>query len=113
MRAIITKETNGVATEGETGEMKSLAQWLPATWQERSTKALGYAAPLTKANEEYVLTYTIQNYLNKGVTPYQYALIHNGGEIKEKKGVNTKHKKPVEYDTKQYALAVMTAYAAE
>lgn len=111
MRAIIQQETQGIAQTGKTGEMQSLAQWLPATWQQRSRKALGYVAPLTKANEEYVLAYTIQDYMNKGVSPYEYALIHNGGEIKEKKGVNKKYN--VKYDTKRYALSVMNAYAEE
>lgn len=109
MRAIIRQETGGVAKAGKSGEAKSLAQWLPATWNTWSIKAIGYVAPITKANEEYVLVYRIQYYFDRGVTPYQYALIHNGGEIKEKKGTNGKYK--VKYDTKSYALGVLTAYA--
>lgn len=104
-----------MARKGLSGEMKSVAQWLPATWNQRSREVLGYVAPITRINEEYVLAHTVQSYFDKGYTAYEYALIHNGGEVKEKRGVN-KYKQS--YDSGSYArdvLQILTkkAYAEE
>lgn len=61
-------------------------------------------APVTPINELYVLSYTIEAQKDQGYSDYEIALIHNGGSIKEKKGINSHGQK---YDTKAYALDVM------
>jgi len=78
---------------------------MPATWAGHSTKVLGYVAPQTPVNEKYVATAVISEWLRKGMTERQIALVWNGGDGREKKGVN---KYGVAYDTGAYANKVLS-----
>jgi len=107
MEAIIETETGGnCKAKGLSGET-SCSQYMPATWVHRSTQVLGYVAPLTPINDRYVTAVTVQGWLNRGYSAYQIGLLHNGGEIKEKKGIN---KFGVAYDSAAYARKVVANY---
>ncbi len=73
---------------------------MPATWEGHSKMYLGYVARPSLINQRYVTAKKVQNLLDQGKTDYQIGLIYNGGEIKEKKGVN---RYGVRYDSGAYA----------
>ena len=104
--AIIEVETGGdCSLKGGSGE-HGCAQYLPSTWKAHSKQIFGEVVEQTPINEKYVLTHVIVDYLEQGYTPYQIALIHNGGEPVEKSGVN---KFGIAFDTARYARNV-TSY---
>lgn len=85
--------------KGGSGEI-GCYQFMPKTWQGDSRTYLGYIARPSFINQQYVTVYKVQNWLNKGYTPYQIGLLYNGGEVKEKKGTN---KWGIRYDSGAYA----------
>lgn len=99
---------------GASGEYGSF-QFMPATWRQVSQEVTGKVLPQSPLNEEYVAVKKIQMLLNEGKNEREVALIWNGSlggseAAVEKRGVN---RFGVRYDTKTYALKVLTAYAAE
>ena len=103
--AIKDVETGGnYSISGASGEHGAY-QFMPDTWKAWSKQYLGDAnAPMTQENQDKVATAKIADLLNQGHTPYEVALIWNGGEAKEKKGVNNKG---VAYDSGAYARKVL------
>jgi len=85
--------------KGLSGEIGCL-QYMPGTWEGYSKTYLGYVARPSLINQRYVTAKKVQNLLDQGKTDYQIGLIYNGGEVKEKKGVN---KHGVKYDSGAYA----------
>ena len=107
-------ESNGKQIHGATGEFGEW-QFMPGTWRDMSKQVLGYVAPQTSINEQYVALMTVQRLFNEGKTERQIALIWNtslGGTEKplEIKGTN---KKGVKFDSVAHAKKVLTAYAQE
>jgi len=107
-------ESNGKQVHGDTGEFGQW-QFMPGTWHDISIQVLGYVAPQTPINEQYVALMTVQRLLNEGKTERQVALIWNtslGGTEKplEIKGTN---KKGVKFNSIAHAYKVMTAYAEQ
>lgn len=89
---------------GKSGEIGAY-QFMPATWSQWAKKWLGNAnAPQTKENQDKVAEMQIQSLLDQGKTPREIALIWNGGQPVEKKGVN---KFGVAYDSGAYADKVI------
>lgn len=72
---------------------------MPGTWKERSKKHIGYVAPPTYVNQEYVTAHYVQELLDKGYSTYEIGLIYNGGEPKAKACYTCK----VKYDSGAYA----------
>lgn len=111
--AIKQKESGGVAKVGATGEMKSMYQWLPATWNKISTdyaiaNGLNQSIEPTAENEDAVAKWKIQQLLDKGWNAKEIAMIWNtslGGSEQPlvKKGVNN----GVPYDSESYANKVV------
>ena len=91
---------NAVGKSGETG----CTQHMPASWRNHSTIVLGYVAKQTPINEKYVVAHIIQRWMDQGLTDYQIGLKYNGGEVKEKKGVN---QFGAAYDTAAYARKLL------
>jgi ribosomal protein S20 len=88
---------------GETGAY----QFMPATWKEWAGDYLGNPnAPMTQQNQDKVAQAKISDLLNQGYGAKEIALIWNGGQPKEKKGVN---KYGVAYDSGAYANKVLKA----
>lgn len=112
-------ETKGIAdchrASGASGE-KSCYQFMPKTYAGYSKEVLGYIAPLTPVNAEYVTTMKVQEWLEEGRTKEQILLAWNAGENakKCKKGIN---KHGVKYDSCAYITKglklIETAYAEE
>lgn len=100
MRAIIKGESGGnVNAKGLSGE-NGATQHMPEIWEYHSKMILGYVAPQTTINEQYVTAMVIQKWIDKGYSDYQIGLLYNGGSLKEKRGVN---KFGAHYDTAAYA----------
>jgi len=85
--------------KGKSGEI-GCYQFMPSTWKSDSKRYLGYEARPSFINQQYVTAYKVQNWLDRGYTPYQIGLLYNGGEVKEKKGIN---KYGVAYNSGAYA----------
>lgn len=85
---------------------------MPKTWEADSKKYLGYVARPSFINQEYVTAHKVQEWIDQGKTDYQIGLLYNGGEVKEKKGIN---KWGVKYDSGAYAkkLVINIAEANE
>ncbi len=66
---------------------------------------LGYVAPFTYVNQHYVTIKKIEQWLYRGYSAYQIALMWNGGTATEKHGIN---KYGEAYDTAKYAQTVIT-----
>ena len=105
--AIKKVESSGnYQAKGGSGE-NGAYQFMPATWKEWAGKYLGNPnAPMTQQNQDKVATSKINDLLNQGYGPKEIALIWNGGQPKEKKGVN---KYGVAYDSGAYANKVLKA----
>lgn len=88
---------------GKSGERGCL-QYLTATYNLHSQIILGYIAPRTQVNEEYIATKMVQRWLDRGYTAKEIALIWNGGQPVIKRGVNAHGQ---EYDTGAYATTVL------
>lgn len=89
---------------GASGEVASCGQFLPATWARMSYAVLGKVVEITDTNELYVLTRYTEQQLKQGLSAYQIALIHNGGEPREKAGINNYG---IRYDSGAYARKVV------
>lgn len=81
---------------GETGCL----QFMPSSWESWSKDYFGYIAPQTQINEMYIATLKIQRWINSGASDKAVFLFWNGGDGREKKGINSAG---VNYDTAQYA----------
>jgi hypothetical protein len=71
---------------------------------------IGYVAPQTKSNEEYVVAVKVQKWLDQGKSKEQIFLSWNAGERATKcsKGIN---KKGVPFDSCQYIKKASDHYA--
>jgi hypothetical protein len=76
---------------------------MPATWIGWTKDIFGYTPIMTPTNERYVALTKVQEWLDKGYTEHEVALLWNSGQAHEVKGVN---KYGVKYDSRAYALAV-------
>lgn len=63
---------------------------MPTTWRAESERVIGYVAPLTEENAEYVATHKVQRLLNQGRSEHSIILAWNAGERAQtcSKGVN-------------------------
>jgi hypothetical protein len=78
---------------------------MPASWSSWAGQYLGNPnAPMTPENQDKVAEAHIQDLLNQGYNSKQIALIWNGGQPIEKRGVN---KFGVRYDSGAYANKVL------
>jgi len=90
--------------KGASGESGAY-QFMPSSWSSWAKTYLGDAnAPMTPANQDKVAMAKIQSLLDQGYDARQVALIWNGGQPVEKKGVNSKG---VAYDSGAYANKVL------
>lgn len=84
-KAIAYKENGGKVdldnpVAGKTGEMKSIFQFLPSTWENYAGEILGdKKAPLNKDNETYVVNEKVKRWLRSGKTAKQIASMWNAG----------------------------------
>lgn len=108
--AILQVETGGkYEAKGASGEGGGY-QFMPATWKEWAGKYLGdSSAKMTRENQDKVAIARIKDLQAKGLNPREIALMWNGGDTKEKAGVN---RFGVKYDTKAYADKVMSQLEA-
>lgn len=89
---------------GASGESGAY-QFMPSSWASWAKTYIGDAnAPMTAANQDKVAMAKIQSLLDQGYDARQVALIWNGGQPVEKKGVNSKG---VAYDSGAYANKVV------
>lgn len=81
---------------------------MPATYKAHSKEIIGYVAPLTEDNAEYVAVVRIQKLLDKGRTEHQIVLGWNAGENAKKcsKGVN-------KYGVKYNSCAYVAKYKSQ
>lgn len=91
---------------GASGEV-GCYQYLDSTYRDYAKKVLGYVPRRSYINERYVAVLMIQKWLNQGYSVYEIGLIWNGGEAKEKKGINSHGQ---EYDSARYARTVVAYY---
>jgi len=79
------------------------------TWRQYSTEVLGYVAPQTPVNEEYVATVKIQTWRKEGKSVREVALLWNKGNLIYpcSKGVNDFG---APYDSCEYATTVVAYY---
>jgi len=100
-------ETEGAynchSIEGKSAEL-GCYQYQQPTWEYYANIVLGYVPPRTYINERYVAVQMIQRWLNQGYTPYEIGLKWNGGEAKEKSGVNRYGQK---FDTAVYGRKLL------
>jgi len=63
---------------------------MPESWKAESREHIGYVAPLTEENAEYVATMSVQKMLQEGRKPHQIALAWNAGKNAKacSKGIN-------------------------
>jgi hypothetical protein len=93
--------------KGESGEFGCF-QFLPDVWKLSSKDILGYVAPQTKINEEYVAIVKIQRWLDQNKTVRQIALLWNQGNTRKcSSGINNKG---VKYNSCAYADVVVAFY---
>ena len=90
--------------KGRSGE-EGCYQVMPPTWVGWSKDYIGYVAPKTPGNQQYVVLHKIEAWIQQGYSDKQIALLYNGGEAKEKRGVN---KHGVAYDSGEYANKVLS-----
>lgn len=94
---------------GKTGELKSIFQFMPKTWENYSKQTFGKVVPLTHEAESEVVLNKVNKWLDQGYNESQIASMWNAGEGRPDaykqnwKGVNSKG---VSYDTPAYAKKV-------
>lgn len=82
-------------------------QFMPSTWRGWAGQYLNDpSAPMTPENQDKVAQAKIADLAQQGYGPKEIALIWNGGQPIEKKGINTKG---VNYDSGAYANKVLKA----
>lgn len=92
---------------GKSGEL-GCYQILESNWPAWSKEAIGYVAPHTEGNEEYVVMYKIDKWLKSGLNASQVALKWNAGGAKQcSKGINSKG---VAFDSCRYVQLAMNHY---
>lgn len=64
---------------GPTGEMKSIFQFMPDTWDMYSKEVFGKEMPLNKENETYVVQQKVKKWLKEGRTAKQIGSMWNAG----------------------------------
>lgn len=80
-------------------------QILPDTWELFSKEIIGYLAPQSPINEEFVATIKIEKWLRDGHSIRQIALLWNQGRLSRcKSGVN---ELGVEYNSCEYVNKVL------
>ena len=83
-KALAYQENGGKPTQpkaGKTGELKSIFQFEPSTWQKDAKQFLGDAnAPLTPDNETKVVTEQVSKWIDEGKTVKQIASMWNAGQ---------------------------------
>lgn len=95
---------------GQSGEMASIFQFTPGTWNLYSKQVVGKVLPMNPENESAVAFKKVSDWLGEGFNTEQIASMWNAGEgnpdaYKENhKGVNSKG---VAYDTPAYAQKVV------
>jgi len=90
--------------KGKSGE-DGCFQFLPDTWELFSKEIIGYLAPFTPVNEEYVAINKIEKWLQEGYNAKQIALLWNQGSIKKcSSGVN---RYGVEFNSCEYVKRVL------
>ena len=78
---------------------------MPETFRHQSIKVLGYIAKPTLINQQYITTLTIQNMLEKGMSPERIARTWNqGNDSPCKSGTNSKG---VKFNSCQYVATVI------
>jgi hypothetical protein len=117
-KALAYQENGGslpaTPTAGKTGEMKSIFQFEPGTWEKDAGEILGDSnAPLTPDNETKVVTSEVSNWIDEGYNVKQIASMWNAGRGEPNAytgtfsdgspsvGVNTKY--GVKFDVPTYA----------
>lgn len=91
---------------GASGEL-GCYQYKESTYRLYAREVLGYVPRRSYINERYVAVRMIQKWLNQGYSTYEIGLIWNGGEPREKKGINSHG---IEYDSARYARTVVAYY---
>lgn len=114
LKAIAYTENGGAPNvakpkAGKSGEMKSILQFLPATWKDYSKQVTGKDdTPLTPENEMSVGLQKVQNWLESGYSPEQIFSTWNAGKPNayknNVKGVNSSG---VSYNTPAYVKKAM------
>ena len=95
---------------GQSGEMKSIFQFTPNTWNNYSQQIYGKQMPLNNDNETYVVQQKVLKWIDQGYNTSQIASMWNAGEgnpnaYKEDwRGTNSHG---VSYDTPAYASGVL------
>ena len=99
---------------GKTGEMKSIFQFLPATWKSYSNEVYGKDVPMDADSETYVVKSKVRKWIDEGKTAGQIASMWNAGEGRPnayKENWVGYHTNPdgskVKYDTPAYAKKVI------
>jgi hypothetical protein len=94
--------------QGKSGEMKSIFQFLPATWKEDSKQVTGKEnVPLTPETEAYVVNAKVSNWLKQGYNPSQIFSMWNSGSPNSEGKVGT-NKEGVKYDTPKYVATAQS-----
>ena len=89
---------------GQSGEQGAY-QIMPGTWHTWAKQYLGNAyAPMTKTNQDRVATKHVESLIQQGYSPFEVALIWNGGEPRIKKGMTASG---VQYDSGAYARKIV------
>lgn len=111
-KAIAQHETGHRNVPGQTGELATRYQFMPATWKTLAKKYLGSAtAPTTDQNQDKVAFLRIRDLLKAGYSEAQVAMVWNGGKPYRRTGtVKTTSGKLVRYDTAAYATSVLAIY---
>lgn len=111
-KAISQHETGHRNVPGQTGELATRYQFMPATWASLAKKYLGNGnAPTTDENQDRVAKAYISDLFSQGYDAQQIAMIWNGGKPYRRTGtVKTKAGKTIKYDTAAYASKVISIY---
>src|SRR3569833_448364 len=102
---------------GKTGEMKSIYQFTPDTWNAESMKYFGKKVPISPDAETYVMQHRVADWIKKGYNVDQMASAHNAGEGEPnaytgkfssgKSSVGMNEKYGVKFDVPSYAKKVI------
>lgn len=93
---------------GKSGELKSVFQFEPSTWETDSKRVFGKVEPIDPDKETYVMQQKVGKWIDEGKTVSEMASEHNSGNPNAYKenhvGTN---KYGVKYDTPAYAKKVL------
>jgi hypothetical protein len=99
---IVHRPGKGFVSSGAKGAY----QFMPGTWRAMSKNILGYAAPMTRENQDRVAKSMMAKYAADGHGVRDIAKYWYGGDTKDKKGVNQYGP----YDTGAYADEILRRY---